>query len=67
MRRSVFVTPKSYLGYVSMYKQFYKQNFDAIDVEESQVVNGLSTLDDANIQIKTLIAILVDKARELGV
>jgi dynein heavy chain len=34
MRRRVFVTPKSYLSFIDMYKGLYKQKYDAIDVED---------------------------------
>jgi len=34
MRRHVFVTPKSYLSFIDLYKQIYAKRFNGIDKEE---------------------------------
>jgi len=34
MRRHVYVTPKSYLSFIELYKDVYKVKYDGIDVEE---------------------------------
>jgi dynein heavy chain len=34
MRRRVFVTPKSYLSFIDLYKDVYKNKYEAIDVED---------------------------------
>jgi dynein heavy chain len=34
MRRHVYVTPKSYLAFIDLYKDVYKVKYDAIDVED---------------------------------
>jgi len=47
MRRRVFVTPKSYLSFIDMYKGLYKQKYDAIDVEDQNIRLGLDKLKEA--------------------
>lgn len=34
MRRQVYVTPKSYLSFIDLYKAIYKKRFDLIDIED---------------------------------
>jgi dynein heavy chain len=34
MRRRVFVTPKSYLSFIDLYKAVYSDKYNKIDVEE---------------------------------
>jgi dynein heavy chain len=47
MRRHVYVTPKSYLSFIDLYKTVYKKKFDLIDVEERNIVSGLDKLAKA--------------------
>jgi dynein heavy chain len=47
MRRHVYVTPKSYLSFIDLYKVVYRKKYDGIDVEESNIVSGLSKLKEA--------------------
>jgi dynein heavy chain len=47
MRRYVYVTPKSYLSFIELYKSVYRAKYDGIDVEEKNIVNGLEKLKDA--------------------
>jgi len=47
MRKFVYVTPKSYLAFIDMYQDLYKQKFDAIDSDESTINSGLSRLAEA--------------------
>jgi dynein heavy chain len=35
MRRNVYVTPKSYLSFIDLYKDVYQKKYDGIDVEEA--------------------------------
>jgi len=47
MRRHVYVTPKSYLSFISMYKEVYLRKFKGIDVEEQNINSGLEKLAEA--------------------
>jgi dynein heavy chain len=48
MRRYVYVTPKSYLSFIDLYKDVYKVKYDGIDVEEANIVSGLEKLAEAS-------------------
>jgi dynein heavy chain len=54
MRRYVYVTPKSYLSFIELYKQVYRKKYDGIDVEESNIVSGLSKLKEASEGVEVL-------------
>ena len=41
MRRSVFVTPKSYLSFIDAFKKLYKEKFDELDKAEKNFKIGL--------------------------
>jgi len=47
MRRHVYVTPKSYLSFIDLYKDVYKVKYDAIDVEDQNIGKGLDCLAEA--------------------
>jgi dynein heavy chain len=47
MRRRVFVTPKSYLSFIDLYKDVYKKKYDGIDVEDKNIRQGLEKLREA--------------------
>lgn len=47
MRRHVYVTPKSYLSFIDLYKEVYTKKYNGIDVEESNIVKGLERLKEA--------------------
>jgi len=47
MRRYVYVTPKSYLSFIDQYKQVYKQKYDGLNNEESNIRKGLDRLAEA--------------------
>lgn len=47
MRRYVYVTPKSYLSFIDLYKDVYKVKYDGIDVEEANIISGLEKLAEA--------------------
>ena len=47
MRRHVYVTPKSYLSFIDLYKDVYKKKYDGIDIEEQNIRNGLEKLAEA--------------------
>jgi dynein heavy chain len=46
-RRHVYVTPKSYLSFIDMYKDVYVKKYKGIDVEEQNINNGLEKLAEA--------------------
>ena len=48
MRRNVYVTPKSYLSFIDLYKDVYQKKYDGIDVEEGNIVRGLDRLAEAS-------------------
>jgi dynein heavy chain len=47
MRRHVYVTPKSYLSFINMYKAEYVKKFKGIDAEEQNINSGLEKLAEA--------------------
>lgn len=63
----MYVTPKSYLSFVDMYKKNYREKYDAIDVEEVNVKNGLEKLAEAGEQIRKLKETIAEKSKDLGV
>ncbi|XP_014480405.1 PREDICTED: dynein heavy chain 8, axonemal [Dinoponera quadriceps] len=53
-RRQVYVTPKSFLTFISSYKTFYKQHLDNINTLSTRMSNGLNKLTDAAAQVDLL-------------
>ena len=54
MRRYVYVTPKSYLSFIDLYKGVYTTKYQGIDVEERNIVNGLDKLKEASEGVEEL-------------
>jgi dynein heavy chain len=54
MRRHVYVTPKSYLSFIAMYKELYDQKYKLIDIEEQNINNGLEKLAEATEGVEEL-------------
>lgn len=54
MRRHVYVTPKSYLSFIDLYKDVYKKKYNGIDVEEANIVSGLQKLAEASEGVEEL-------------
>ena len=54
MRRHVYVTPKSYLAFIAMYKDEYAKKYALIDIDEQNINNGLEKLAGASSQIEEL-------------
>jgi len=46
-RRNVYVTPKSFLSFISTYKQVYRAKYDETDAESVKVKGGLEKLAQA--------------------
>jgi dynein heavy chain len=54
MRRHVYVTPKSYLAFIDLYKDVYKVKYDGIDVEDQNIQKGLEKLKEASDGVEEL-------------
>jgi len=54
MRRHVYVTPKSYLSFIELYKNVYSKKYNGIDLEESNIVKGLDRLAEASEGVEVL-------------
>ena len=54
MRRHVYVTPKSYLSFISAYTGLYNKKYDVIDKDESNIVSGLDKLAKAGADVELL-------------
>jgi len=46
-RRSVYVTPKSYLSFINFYKEVYAKKFETINNDSEKIGNGLLKLMEA--------------------
>jgi dynein heavy chain len=58
MRRYVYVTPKSYLSFISAYQELYNKKYSAIDLEEQNITKGLDKLDEATSDVDKLKVVL---------
>jgi len=54
MRRHVYVTPKSYLAFIDLYKDVYKVKYDGIDIEDQNISKGLEKLNEAAAGVEEL-------------
>jgi len=54
MRRHVYVTPKSYLSFIDLYKEVYKKKYNGIDIEEANIIRGLEKLTEASAGVEEL-------------
>jgi len=61
MRRHVYVTPKSYLSFIDLYKNVYFDKYSNLNVEESNIRKGLKKLQEAAEGIELL---KIDLAKE---
>eukprot|EP00462_Mataza_sp_D1_P017376 CAMPEP_0175163132 /NCGR_PEP_ID=MMETSP0087-20121206/25561_1 /TAXON_ID=136419 /ORGANISM="Unknown Unknown, Strain D1" /LENGTH=4572 /DNA_ID=CAMNT_0016451765 /DNA_START=103 /DNA_END=13822 /DNA_ORIENTATION=+ len=65
-RRAVFVTPKSYLSFISAYKETYVTKVAAIDVAAKNVNIGLAKLKDAEVDVDKMKGVLEVQNVELA-
>lgn len=61
MRRSVHVTPKSYLSFIGFYKDLYLDKYSKLDIEEQNYTIGLAKIAEAS---KTIAAMGEDLAKQ---
>jgi len=54
MRRHVYVTPKSYLSFIDLYKDVYQKKYKGIDVEDTNITQGLDKLKEASEGVEVL-------------
>jgi dynein heavy chain len=65
MRRHVYVTPKSYLSFIAIYKTVYEKEYNKIDVEERNIRSGLDKLAEAAESIAQLLIVSQKEDAEL--
>lgn len=58
MRRQVYFTPKSYLGYLQSYKKLYTEKYKELDQQESNFKVGVQKINEASETIAELKKIL---------
>ena len=65
MRRHVYVTPKSYLSFVDLYKIEYEVKYQQIDQQEQSIAKGLSKLVEAKSDVEILKDVLVEEDKKI--
>ncbi|EMP33916.1 Dynein heavy chain 8, axonemal [Chelonia mydas] len=66
-RRRTFVTPKSYLSFISGYKTIYREKFAGVGNLSDRMKTGLAKLMEAEISVNQLSKELAVKERDLAV
>ena len=66
MRRHVYVTPKSYLSFIDLYRSVYKTKYDDLNTEEKNIRLGLDKLKEAAEGIAILKEDLAKEEVKLG-
>ena len=66
MRRSVFVTPKSYLSFIKAYKKLYKEKFEELDMAEKNFRTGTTKIEEAKKGIKQLEVVLKEEEEKVS-
>ena len=65
MRRHVYVTPKSYLSFISAYAELYTVKYKAIDKEEENINRGLFKLAEATTDVEAMKVVLKEENAKL--
>jgi len=65
MRRHVYVTPKTYLGFINFYKKVYEEKFDEINKLERAVNVGLQKLNEAAADVEKMKVALREEEKKL--
>ena len=65
MRRYVYVTPKSYLSFISSYKTVYKTKVTELEDQEKRVATGLKKLKQAEEDVKDMQAKLETEKQKI--
>ena len=66
-RRHVYVTPKSYLSFINMYKSLYTKKSKEIDIKARNVSLGLSKIAKASEDVNNMKKVLAVQKEELKV
>eukprot|EP00792_Barthelona_sp_PAP020_P008883 TRINITY_DN3255_c1_g1_i1.p1 TRINITY_DN3255_c1_g1~~TRINITY_DN3255_c1_g1_i1.p1 ORF type:complete len:3803 (+),score=1118.83 TRINITY_DN3255_c1_g1_i1:106-11514(+) len=66
-RRPVYVTPKSYLSFLQLYKDTYSQKYQEIGALSNRLTTGLDKLNAAGKQVELMSVELKEKNKELAV
>lgn len=67
MRRSVFVTPKSYLTFIEAFKKLYREKFEELDKAEKNFKIGLQKIKEAKTDIESLEKILTKEEEKVSI
>uniref|UniRef100_A0A8C9GFK7 Dynein heavy chain n=1 Tax=Piliocolobus tephrosceles TaxID=591936 RepID=A0A8C9GFK7_9PRIM len=54
IKRNTYVTPKSYLLFIDLYKKMYVQKFEEINLLKESIDIGLKKLDEAAMDVQTM-------------
>ncbi|ETB59265.1 hypothetical protein YYC_03499 [Plasmodium yoelii 17X] len=65
MRRNTYVTPKSYLTFISLYKQMYVNKYDEIKCLKESVDIGLKKLNEAAMDVQKMRESLTSEEEKL--
>lgn len=66
-RRSVYVTPKSYLSFIEFYRDVYKRKFDGVNNEAEKIGSGLLKLNEAEEDVAKMKVELAETEKVLKV
>ena len=66
-RRNVYVTPKSYLSFISGYRKLYADKLAEVKTLADKINSGLTKLFDAKADVKTMQIDLTQKNKDLAV
>ena len=65
MRRQVYFTPKSYLGYLQSYKKLYLVKYKELDQQESNFTIGVNKIKEASEAINQMKVALGEEEKKL--
>lgn len=65
MRRQVYFTPKSYLGYLAAYKKLYMLKYSELDYQESNFTIGVNKIKEASEAINNMKVSLGEEEKKL--
>ncbi|EUD67876.1 hypothetical protein C922_01488 [Plasmodium inui San Antonio 1] len=65
MRRNTYVTPKSYLSFIDLYKQMYVKKYEEIQILKESVDIGLKKLNEAAMDVQKMRESLTNEEEKL--